>query len=151
MTNVEQIGSVQDALRSVAARYAIGADLRDVPTFLSAFHPDAVLEVYRDSGSPEASRVMHGHEEIGLVPGRLRRHVRTHHMIGQQEFVVGTSTATGCVYCSARHLHIAEDGRRADLAMFIRYLDEYAPAEAGLWRLTRRRVMIDWTETVPAD
>jgi hypothetical protein len=149
MENTQPAGPLLDALRSAGARYALGADLRDVPLFLSAFAPEAVLEVYYDGDSAAPSRVMRGHEELSQVPARLGRYQRTHHMLGQQEFSVSASTATGWVYCTARHLEVDDDGRRRDLAMFIRYRDQYLPADDGRWLLANRKVLVDWTETVP--
>lgn len=147
MTSAETIA----ALRSVTFRYALGCDTRNVPAFPSAFHPDGTLAVYDDPESAEPTQMFQGHERIGRVPGMLqRRYARTHHMLGQQEFVLEASGASGWVYCTARHLSIGADGTRSDLAMYIRYDDLYAPGEDGQWRLTSRKVMVDWTETVAA-
>jgi SnoaL-like domain len=151
MTSSQQQHSTLDALRSVAARYALGADLGDVDLFLSAFAPDAVLQTCQGG---ELSRGFHGHEELSKVPGIVGRYASTHHMLGQQEFEVSDdgTAATGWVYCTARHLTRGDDGRGGtDLAMFIRYRDSYVPAAGGRWVLKHRTVNIDWTETTAAD
>lgn len=151
MTGSQQHYSTLDALRSVGARYALGADTRDADLFVSAFAPDGVLETYR-GGQP--GRTFRGHDELGKVPGRLGHYTRTHHMLGQQEFEVrdDASAATGYVYCTARHLTRGADGTGGtDLVMVVLYNDEYVPAGDGRWVLQHRKVNIEWTETTAAD
>lgn len=151
MTSTQQHYSTLDALRSAGARYALGADQRDVDLFLSAFAPDGVLETY---GAGEQSTRRQGHAELSEVPGILSRFTSTHHLVGQQEFEVSDdgSAATGWVYCTARHLTRGADGTGGtDLAMFIRYRDEYVPAGDGRWVLKHRKVNVDWTETTAAN
>jgi SnoaL-like domain len=135
------------ALRVPCARYTIGLDTRDVELFLSAFTDDARMTVEPEPGSPVEPRVRHGHAEIAALPTGLNRFARTHHMLGQHHFWMGTDGPEGLVYCAARHLSHGEDGSRTDLAMFIRYLDQYAQAADRGWLIASRRVIIDWTES----
>jgi hypothetical protein len=157
-------GSADDraALRDLAERYAAGVDQRDAELFLSAFRPDASLLVFNpsDASDPSARR---GLDELATVITLVARHHRTYHLIGNSRYEVAGDEATGEVYCVAHHVDSADPADpadRADLAdradrasdhvMYIRYRDEYR-REGDSWRIAERRVLVDWTATLPAD
>jgi hypothetical protein len=130
-------------LRSLAERYAAGADSGDAELFLSAFHADATLAVYRDGSDPVTQ--YNGADEMRTVPGRLgSRYTKTFHFIGNTRYDVDGDDATGEVYCIAHHL-TADGPGGTDYVMLIRYRDEYRRTE-GRWGIARRHVGIHWTE-----
>lgn len=138
-------------LRSLALAYAQGADRRDADRYVSAFHPDAVLNVHTPADHVNPDRVRRGHEELRRIPEMLGRYVATFHMIGQSTYDIGETRATGEVYCMARHLRDNGDGTATDHVMFIRYQDVYTPNADGEWKIATRAVVVDWTEAQAAD
>jgi hypothetical protein len=144
-------------LRSLADAYAAGVDRGDVAVFLSAFAPDAVLEVWRPDahGSPSSRRA--GHGALAEVPPALDRYASTSHEVGECDYRWVTEVeAAGVVRCQAHHVSLVCDteGRPIgahDDVMHIRYLDEYrCDGESG-WRISRRQVMIDRIDRVQVD
>jgi hypothetical protein len=93
---------------------------------------------------------MHGHAEIGRVIERIAVYPKTFHMLGQSRYDVRAGTATGEVYCQAHHYAFTDEGD-VNRVMYIRYLDDYLPAADGTWRISSRRVLVDWTETHHVD
>lgn len=123
----------RDALRSLAAAYARGVDRRDRNLFLSAFHPEATLEV--------RGLVMTGHEQIGTVIDRIARYARTFHMLGQSAYEPAAGgAAAGEVYCAAHHWTPG----KGDYVMYVRYDDRYASHDSA-WLITARHVLIDFS------
>ena len=137
-------------LRALSERYARGVDRRDAGQFLSAFHPQATLQVYRQSESEEPSSAMVGHAQISRVPEVITMYPKTYHLLGQSSYDIGDETATGEVYCVAHHLTPDRHGG-SDYVMFIRYDDTYTRDRADGWLITHRRVLVDWTETHAAN
>jgi hypothetical protein len=142
MTELE----VCEALRSLAAFYAAGVDRRQLGLFLSAFHPDAILAVHRADEEPH---LMQGHAEIGRVVELIARYPRTFHLLGQARYEVRGRRAEGEVYCVANH-YIPSDQGASNFVMYIRYQDRYRRELGGPWKIERRDVHPDWTETRPA-
>jgi hypothetical protein len=70
---------------------------------------------------------------------------RTFHHVGGAVFAPGDEpgTASGRVHCLAHHYDRTGNGP-VDLVMMIRYHDHYR--KDGQWRITERRVAIEWTE-----
>lgn len=137
------------ALRSVAERYAAGVDRRDAGLFLSAFATDGCLQVFNPTGTDQPGRLMEGHEQLARVIPAITRFDATFHQIANTRYDVDGRTATGEVYCAARHLTRSTDGD-TDHVMFIRYADTYTTTGDG-WVLTDRKVQVDWTETRPTN
>ena len=136
-------------LRDLAARYARAVDRRDADMLLSVFHPTATLTVQPPDDSEKSVLNMQGHGEIGRLTKAISRYRKTFHFLGQSTYQFGDVEATGEVYCLAHHL-TQDPGRVVDHVMCIRYQDRYLP-EAGEWKIQSREVLIDWTETRPAD
>lgn len=142
-------GEDVEELRALAATYARAVDRRDVAAFVGVFAGDAVLEVWNPASAPSPSGVCRGHGEIAAIVERITRFPRTFHFVGQSLYDVAPDddrAAVGEVYCLAHHL----TGDGTDIVMFIRYDDHYGRDRAdGRWRITHRRVLVDWTETHP--
>ncbi len=137
------------ALWEVACRYARGVDRNDVALFLSAFTTDGELVLHHTADHDRPERRYRGHDELAAIPARVgRSFTRTFHMLGTAAYAVEGDTATGEVYCTARHFRTS-DGGATDLVMHIRYVDDYR--RDGEWRIVRRRHYLDWTETLTAD
>ncbi|MHB1583808.1 MAG: nuclear transport factor 2 family protein [Acidimicrobiales bacterium] len=137
------------ALRELAVRYARAVDRRDVDTFLAVFEPDAVVVVRRPSPTDRPSEIR-GHDRLARIPEVIARYARTFHFLGQSSYRDLGDEAEGEVYCIAHHLDVSAEAA-TDLVMFIRYEDRYARHRDGTWRIRRREVLVDWTETRPAD
>jgi hypothetical protein len=145
----EQAAEVHEALRSLAASYAAGVDRRQRDVFLSAFHPGATLAVHRPAAAPDDEpRLMRGHAEIGRVVELIARYPRTFHLLGQGRYEVHGDRASGEVYCVAHHYSPSDEGARNHV-MYIRYEDAYRRDNGGSWKIERRDVRTDWTETHP--
>jgi len=133
-------------LQALAYAYAHGADRDDRGAFVSAFHPDARLEVFTSSDDEEPRSVREGHEELGTIPHMLTRYDKTFHFVGNQRYQAIDGGATGEVYCLAHHLTRDVHGA-TDFVMHIRYLDTYRRADDGRWLIAERQVKPDWTES----
>jgi hypothetical protein len=143
--------AVEAELRELAARYAVAVDQRDVQLLLSVFEPDATLAVVPSDHARVRASEMAGHSELAGIPGVLDRYQRTFHFVGQSTYLLtADGTASGLVYCLAHHLRVAE-GRASDFVMFIRYHDIYGRRDGSDWKIRRREVVVDWTETRTAD
>jgi SnoaL-like domain len=143
----EPAAEVHEALRSVAASYAAGVDRRQLDLFLSAFHPGATLAVHRPRAEPESEPLlMRGHAEIGRVVQLIARYPMTFHLLGQGRYEVHGDQASGEVYCVAHHYAPSDEGARNHV-MYIRYDDIYSRDRVGTWKIERRDVRTDWTET----
>ena len=139
------------AIRDLAYRYAAGVDRRDRSLFLSVFHSDATLTVIRpDPHGVEQAFVRTGHDELGAIPELITRYAKTFHFVGNHHFVVNGDEAAGEVYCTAHHLN-SDGGRATDHIMLIRYQDTYRRCTDGQWLIASRQLVVDWTETHPAN
>ena len=58
------------------------------------------------------------------------------------------NTAQGETYSTASHIHHSEASEAQVLVWEVRYQDQFK-LEAGRWRISRRDLLIDWTETRP--
>jgi hypothetical protein len=143
----ESAAEAHEALRSLAACYAAGVDRRQLDLFLSAFRPGATLAVHQPQAGPDDKpRLMRGHSEIGRVVELIARYPATFHLLGQGRYEVHGDRASGEVYCVANHYVPSDQGAR-NYVMYIRYEDEYRRDRGGPWKIERRDVRPDWTET----
>jgi len=143
----EPAAEVREALRSLAANYAAGVDQRQLDLLLSAFHPGATLAVHRARARPDDQPLlMRGHVEIGRVVELIARYPKTFHLLGQDRYEVHGDRAAGEVYCVAHHYAPSDEGARNHV-MYIRYHDVYSRDDGGTWKIERRDVRTDWTET----
>jgi hypothetical protein len=138
------------ALFALAVTYARAADRRDAQEFVSAFAEDGQLSICSIAEPGVILRTIEGHAELAAIPRALARYDRTFHLLGQASYGHDGDEATGEVYCVAHHLTVDATGAE-DRVMYIRYADDYRIDPTGAWRIAHRRVLIDWTETRPAD
>ena len=127
------------ALQELAARYARAVDRRDYAAFVALFTPDAVL-----CGPGYA---MTGPAEIDRGIRLIEQYEATQHCVHQQLVDVHGDAATGETYCVARHVY-TKDGTKRKLDMGVRYQDTYRRTSDS-WRLTRRELVLDWTQDLP--
>jgi hypothetical protein len=146
---IEILGMANSAdfleLRRLAEVYASGADRRDADAFWGVFDPDQ-------------GRLL-GRREVTDLAGAqgimdyLARYARSYHFIGNTRYDTDGEQARGEVYCVAHHLSAGANGGE-DYVMYIRYQDSYIrrpdDQDGARWRIRERRIVVDWTETVPA-
>lgn len=131
---------VRAALSDLVGRYASAVDRREFERLRAVFTADAVLDTGRGMRA--------GIDEIVATMERLRRYEATFHLLGQQSLEPASGGAIdGETYCDAHHL-LADDAGRTDTVMKIRYADRFVDTDSG-WRIIRRVLHIDWTETRP--
>lgn len=130
------------AIRRLAALYARAVDRNEPETMAGLFAADAVIE--------GPGFAMRGREQIGAIPGMLRgMYARTLHQLHQQTVRIEGDSAEAETCCTANHVTDKGAGRGENLAWAMRYLDRLR-REHGRWVFVRRDVVIDWTETRPA-
>ena len=130
------------AIRRLAALYARAVDRNEPDTIAGLFTADAVIE--------GPGFVMRGREQIRAIPGTLAGlYPRTLHQVHQQTVRVEGDSAEAETYCTANHVSDKGGGQGETLVWAMRYLDRLR-RENGRWVFVRRGVVIDWTETRPA-
>jgi hypothetical protein len=137
------------ALRSLVDQYAVAADNRDGDAIAALFAPDGVLQIF-DRGDLTVAplEVRDTPAALAAGPKRLNRYLATSHFVGQHVVTVAKSGVSAITYCVANHLY-AVDGRVANFAVHVRYLDDYVQCD-GQWRFALRRVVFDFVEHRPA-
>lgn len=139
------------ALRDLAEGYAFAIDHHDRQAFEALFHEDASLVTFVGNDPGDEPRNTHtGHAALGRIVDVLATmYPRTFHLVGNHRCAVDGDSATGEAYCVAHHL--TPDPFRhgaTDYVMVIRYLDDYGRRD-GVWRFTRRRMLLEWSGTYP--
>lgn len=130
------------AIRRLAALYARAMDRNEPQLLAGIFTADAVIE--------GIGFVMQGHQQICGIPAMLKgMYSRTLHQVYNQTVIVSGDSAEAETYCSANHLTDLGGGSASNLAWAMRYQDQLQ-RHNGQWRFQRRTVVIDWTETRPA-
>ncbi len=137
------------ALRELSDRYASAVDRRDAGSLVDLFTEDAELSVHDPPEADAPSRVRRGRRELGEIPRLIDRYRKTFHFVGNSLYEIDETSATGEVYCVAHHL-IGDAEGVTDHVMLIRYLDDYRRCDDDRWRITRRRLLVDWAEDRPA-
>jgi len=127
------------ALQELSARYARAVDRRDYAAFVALFASDGVL--------CGPGYEMKAHAEIDKGIRLIEQYETTQHCVHNQLVDVRGDTASGETYCVARHVY-TRDGMKRKLDMGVRYQDQYR-RDAGAWRLTRRELVLDWTQDLP--
>lgn len=131
------------SLLQLAQEYAAAADTGDVERFLTVFHPDAELVVFRPGDGDLPSSQRSGHDELAGIPPALGRYDSTDHRVLGGTYRTGADgEAVGEVRCEAHHVTRTDDGAHDDV-MTVRYDDVYRPDADGVWRIVRRRVTIE--------
>ncbi len=134
------------ALNQLAYRYAHAIDTCDEVLLLAqVFTPDGRMRVYHP-GEDEPFIELVG-PDLASVPRTMKpAHLRTMHQMTNHMVEIDGDTASGQVYCCARHL--ALDGKSA-LNVIIRYEDLYRRMD-GAWRIADRKIRFLWDEVHPA-
>ncbi|HEY1633896.1 MAG TPA: nuclear transport factor 2 family protein [Acidimicrobiales bacterium] len=132
-------------LREVSDRYARAVDRRDADAIADIFTEDAELSIHEPAEAEPPSRVLRGRSEISGIPRLIARYPKTFHFMGNALYEIDDDSATGEVYCVAHHLTHDPAGA-TDYVMLIRYLDAYQRCDDGRWRISSRRLLVDWTE-----
>jgi hypothetical protein len=131
----------QLAIQQLVSRYAITADLRDVPGFASCFIDGAVV-----SGPGFEMKDDLAASTVGFL---AHLYDRTMHNVHNYAYTVNGDSATGITHCVASHIQ-KKDGVESKMDMYIRYHDELV-RQAGQWRFSKRRLEVICTTTVPID
>jgi hypothetical protein len=130
-------------IRDLAMRYAQAVDRRDAEKLTGVFVEDGLID-----GSGYRSE---GHEKISRIPSLLdKRYVKTFHSVQNHLIELNSDEATGEVYAISHHLQRTEDGAHISYVMIMRYHDRYVRRPEG-WRFAHRHILVDWTETRPAE
>ncbi|HEX6475929.1 MAG TPA: nuclear transport factor 2 family protein [Acidimicrobiales bacterium] len=137
------------ALRELSDRYASAVDRRDVEALVELFTDGAELSVYDPAHAEAPSRVRRGRPELAEIPRLIARYPKTFHFVGNALYEIDEDVATGEVYCVAHHLIDDPEGA-TDHVMLIRYIDDYLRCDDGRWRISGRRLLVQWTEDRPA-
>jgi hypothetical protein len=119
-------------------RYTRGIDRHDDELLLSVFHPDAVVNFGAFQGSPqefiEWSARLHDEKWSG----------HTHLIDTNYIDIDGDSAHTETkIY----FVHRSSDGERIEFGGG-RYIDRFQ-REFGVWRISARRLLIEWTAVAP--
>lgn len=135
-----------ETLRSLSARYGHAADSLNAELFVSVFRDDAefLICLVPAEGGRDAVARERPTDPQSVIP-TLRQHDKTFHFLGQSTYEVAGNTATGAVHCIAHHLNQDAEGT-VDLVLFVRYEDAYGLDGSGEWKITSRRVIIEWSE-----
>lgn len=141
----------QAELHELSKVYASAVDRRDASAFVSIFTPDAELTLVRPTTALVEPRIVRGHAELGAITVSIARYAKTFHLLGQVRYEVNGLDATGEIYCVAHHITPAIGGNGEDFVMYIRYADRYRQDSAARWKIARRIVQIEWTETRTVD
>ena len=139
VAEVRDLCARRDILDAVH-NYMRGQDRLDPAVQRKAFHDDAHVDCGLFAGGPD--------EYVSFAQGFLADCKGSQHLIGQVQIRVDGDVADGEVYFMAWH-RIVEDGADKDLIMGGRYVDRYA-CRNGVWKIVRRRELIDWARTDPA-
>ena len=127
----------------LAHRYAQALDWNRPEALRAIFTDDAVIE--------GALNDYRGIEQILLIPAVLRSRYRsTVHSVHNQSVELEGKQASGETYCIAHHLRAAAAGGFEVYDVAVRYQERYAKRD-GVWRFTRRTLIVDWTETRPVE
>lgn len=125
-------------LRRTAEIYAVGADRRDKDLWRQVLAEDCTIE------GPGFS--IEGREaNLGSLDFLAANFRATTHRVHQCIATVTGDVAEGETYSTADHLLKDAD---SIMVWSIRYQDRWR-REAGVWRFTHRRLIVDWAETRP--
>jgi ketosteroid isomerase-like protein len=128
-------------IRALAMAYASAVDRLDAAAMGAIFADDAVMQ--------GPGWAFHGVAEIKGVIDMLRTSFeKTWHAVHNHHITLSDDhqSATGEVYCMARHIVRGADDASAIMTMIIRYQDQYV-ASGGAWKISARTLDLDWMET----
>ena len=124
--------------------YAHFADRREPQKQAELFTTDAIVEVYQGE---KLVQTLKGRNELKEAFSGLKQYEKTTHINGQSTFEINDSNASGETYCLAHHLWTEQEQRKL-MIMSIRYEDTFIK-EQDKWLFSKRKLIIDWTDTKP--
>lgn len=128
----------QAALRRTAELYAQGADRKDKALWQQVLADGCVIE--------GPGFTIEGRDaNLGSIDALGQMFRATVHRVHNLVATIDGDSATGETYCTADHLLPDAD---MILAWTIRYQDQWR-REDGVWRFTRRKLVVEWEETRP--
>jgi ketosteroid isomerase-like protein len=133
------------AIRELVDAYAYCADRRDAAGQMALFTADTEFLVYMDVSNESPTQHLRGRAALAPVFDELNTYLTTMHFNGQSTAVLDGDHASGVTYCLAHHLK-ADGSARSLMVAAIRYLDSFVKRD-GSWFFSRRKLMVDWTET----
>lgn len=128
------------ALRRTAERYALGADRRDKALWREVLADD--IEI-----SGPGFSIAGLEANLGSIDHLAHAFVATRHVVHDMDVVVEGDSARGETRSTAEHRIAGADGDQL-LVWAIRYQDQWR-REAGIWKFTRRTLIVDWEELRP--
>ncbi|NLR73190.1 nuclear transport factor 2 family protein [Novosphingobium sp. ERN07] len=128
------------AILDCSSRYMRGQDRLDADLQRGAFHPGAKVDYGFFVGLAD--------DFVTFAQDLLARYPMTWHMLGQSLIEIAGDRATGEIYFHAWHRRLSGE-RQEDLQIAGRYLDDYERRD-GMWGISHRREIVDWTRTDPA-
>jgi hypothetical protein len=134
-------------LTALVHRYACLVDQRELDAAAALFTEDGELVLPAPPRSLAPTRAYRGRAEILRSLSAVNDTVATMHgILGVVVDLDGDDRASGAVTGVAHHL-LARPGGVIDLVWYLRYRDVYRHGDR--WRIARRELWIDWTETRP--
>lgn len=133
--------AAEDELKHLVQLYASAMD-RSEPELLREILTEDIVLV-------GPGFAVNGIDAACAVPAGLKeRFVATRHVVHNQSVTIDGDSAEGETYSTASHVSHSESGEAQVLVWEIRYQDQFRKDD-GQWRISRRELLIDWTETRP--
>ena len=130
------------ALRRTAEIYARGADRRCKDDWRSVMTEGVVI-------TGPGFEIEGLETNLGSIDFLAASFTATRHLFHNQTVMVDGDSAHGETVCTAEHRIAGTDSSGDTLLCWaIRYQDQWR-REAGLWRFSRRELIVDWEETRP--
>ena len=128
-------------IEKVLLRYCRAIDRVDVELLRTIFEPDAWLEYSMYQGPAK--------DFCTLVPDFVKDLGLTQHRLSNVLVSLNGDTAECESYLVAHHADVPMEGGLFDIRVGVRYADHFGKRD-GQWRITARKVIYDWNQTVPA-
>jgi len=126
------------ALRVTAETYARGADRRDKAAWRAVLADDIAM-----SGPGFAIAGLEAN--LGSIDHLAHAFIATRHVVHDIDAVIDGDTARGETRSTAEHRIAGGENGDTLLVWAIRYQDTWR-REGGVWRFTRRELVVDWEE-----
>jgi ketosteroid isomerase-like protein len=124
----------REAIRELVCGYALAVDRKDLDAVRACFTPDCAYEGSLGQGTIA--------DALATLAGAFARYERTMHCMSTQRIELDGDVARVETYCAAHH--VRPDG--GHFTTGVRYLDTLTRTADG-WRICRRMVRTDWTQT----
>ena len=130
------------AIRHVLTSYARAIDRLDMDLLRTVYHPDA----FEDHGAYQGD--LDGF--ISWLEGVLPRFSVTQHFLGNTHIELEGDVAHVETYCQAFHrFPTSGSASEDDFVLGARYIDRFERRD-GEWRIARRKLVVDWSQTASA-